>query len=57
MGGQRVVVLYFQLLAKVSECVVVEFLSIVRDEDLRNSKSTKDAFLNEATDIFLHDGC
>ena len=50
-------VLYSQLLAKVSERVVIELLSIIRDEDLRNSKSIKDAFLNEATDIFLHDGC
>ena len=57
MGRQRVVVLYSHLLAKVSEHVVVEFLSIVRDEDLRNSKSTKDAFPDKATNIFLHDGC
>ena len=46
-----------QLLAKVFEYVVVELFSIVRDEDPRNPKSANDVLPDEATNIFLHDGC
>ena len=46
-----------QLLAKVSECVIVELLSIVKDEDPRNSELADDAFPDKVTDIFLRDGC
>ena len=54
---RKVVVLYSQLLAKVSEHVIVKLLSIIRDDDLRNFESADDALPNEATDIFLRDGC
>ena len=48
-------VLHPQLLAKVSECVIVKLFSIVRDEDLRNSELVDDAFPNKVT--VLQDGC
>ena len=44
-------------IAKVSERIGVELFSIVRDEDLRDSKSADDALVNEASDILLCDGC
>ena len=50
-------VLDLQLLAKVFEHVVVELLSIIRDKDPGNSESANDALPNEATNIFLCDGC
>ena len=45
------------MLAKVFEHIVVELFAIIRDEDLRNPKSADDALPDEATDIFLCDGC
>ena len=50
-------VLVPQLLAKVSECIVVKLFAIVRDEDPRNPESVDDALLDEVTNIFLRDGC
>ena len=50
-------VLVPQLLAKVSECIVVKLFAIVRDEDPRNPESVNDALLDEVTNIFLRDGC
>ena len=46
-------VLDSQLLAEVLRCVIVELLSIVRDEDPWDFEVVNDAFLNEASDIFL----
>jgi len=45
------------LLAKVSECIIVELFAIVRGEDPRNLESADDILLDEATDIFLCDAC
>lgn len=44
-----------QLLAKISECIIVELLSIVRDDDLRDSEAANDALSDEVSDIFLCD--
>ena len=41
-----------QLLEKIPECVVFELLSIIRDEDSRDSESANDAFPNEVSDVF-----
>ena len=57
MGKCKVVVLYPQLLAKVSKHVIIELLSIVRDEDPKNSELKDDALPEEVTNIFLRDGC
>ena len=46
-----------QLLAKVSKCVVVELLSIIGDQDPRNSKSVDYTFLDETSDVLSRDGC
>ena len=43
------------MLAKVPEYIIVEFLSIVRDEDPRDSEAANDAFTYEVLDILLHD--
>jgi len=43
------------LLAKISEPVIVEFLSIVRDEDPGDPEVANDTFLDETSDIFLCD--
>ena len=43
-----------QLLAKISKCIIVELLSIVRDDDPGNSEVANDASLLEASDIFLY---
>ena len=40
---------------KISKCVIVELLSIVKDEDPRDSESANDASLDEVSDIFLCD--
>ena len=42
-----------QLLAKIFECVIVELLSIVRDEDPGDFKVANDAHLDEVLDIFF----
>ena len=42
-----------QLLAEVSKCVIIKLLSIVRDEDPRDSKVANDAFLDKALDVLL----
>ena len=44
-----------QLLAKIFDCVIVELLSIVRDEDPGDFKVTNDALLDEVLDIFFCD--
>ena len=43
------------MLVKVPEHITVELLSIVRDEDLRDSEAANDAFPYEVSDILLHD--
>ena len=45
-----------QLLAEISECVVIELFSIIRDEDYRDAKSTNDIFLDETVNISPRDG-
>ena len=42
-------------MVEIPECIIVELISIVRDEDLRDSEVANDTFLEEASDIFLHD--
>ena len=44
-----------QLLAKVPECVIVELLSNIRDEDPGDFEATNDAFPDEVLDVFLND--
>ena len=44
-----------QLLAEVPECVVVELLSIIREEDPGDFEATNDAFPDEVSDVFLGD--
>ena len=46
MGGGGIVVLYPQLLTEISKCVIVEMLSIVRDEDPMDFKVANDTFSN-----------
>ena len=55
MSERGVVVLDSQLLAEVSEGVVVKLLAIVGDEDPGNSKAANDVLPNEVSDIFLCD--
>jgi len=43
------------LLAEISECIIVELLAIVRDEDSRDSKAANDTFLDKALDVLLRD--
>ena len=43
------------MLAKISECVIVELLSIVRDENPGDLEAANDTFPDEASDIFLRD--
>ena len=43
-----------KLLAEISKCVIVELLSVVRDEDRRDSKAANDAFPDKALDFLLH---
>ena len=38
-----------QLIAKVSECIIVELFAIVRDEDPRDPKLADDNIPNDAT--------
>ena len=42
-----------QLFAKISKCVIIKLLSIVRDEDPRDSEVANDAFLDKALDVLL----
>ena len=42
-------------MAEISERVVVELLSIVRDDDPQDSEVVNDTLPDEASDIFLHD--
>ena len=51
------VVFYSQLLAEVSKCIIIELLSIVKDEDPRNFELVDDALPNEVMDIILRNGC
>ena len=44
-----------QVLAKISKCVIVELLSIVRDKDPRDSEAANDASPDEVSNIFLCD--
>ena len=44
-----------QLLIEIFKRIVVELLSIVRDEDPRDSEAAYDTFPDETLDIFLHD--
>ena len=55
MSGKGVKVLNPQLLAKISKFVIVELLSIVRDEDPGDSEVTNDAFLDKVPDVLLRD--
>jgi len=55
VSGGGVVVLDPQLLAEIPKCITVELLSIIRDEDPRDSKAANDAFPDEALDIFSCD--
>ena len=43
------------LLAEISECIIVELLAIVKDEDSGDSKATNDTFLDKALDVLLCD--
>ena len=43
------------MLAEVSECVVVELLSIVKDKDSRNSEVTNDVLPYKALDVLFSD--
>lgn len=45
-----------QLLAEVSECIVVELFAIFRDEDSGDTEVANDALPNEASDILLGNG-
>ena len=45
-----------QLLAEVSKRVVIEFLSIIKDEDSRDTKAANDTFPNETVNIPPRDG-
>ena len=42
-------------MAKIFEHIIVELLSIVKDEDPRDSKAENDTFPDKALDIFLRD--
>ena len=42
-----------QLLAEVSKCVIIKLLSIVRDEDPRDSETANDPFPDKAPDVLL----
>ena len=42
-------------MAKILKCVIIEFLSIIRDENLRDFEVVNDAFPDEALDILLRD--
>ena len=53
MSKRGVMILDPQLLAKIFECVIVELLSIVRDEDPGDFKVANDALLDEVLDIFF----
>ena len=44
-----------QLLAKISDCVIIVLLSIIKDDDLRDSEAANDALPNEVLNIFLCD--
>ena len=43
------------LLAEISECIIVELLAIVRDEDSGDSKAANDTFLGKALDVLFRD--
>ena len=53
MSERGVMFLDPQLLAEVSKCVIIKMLSIVRDEDPRDSEVANDAFLDKALDVLL----
>ena len=42
-------------MAEITECIIVELLSIVKHEDSRDSETADDVFLEEASNIFLCD--
>ena len=42
-------------MAEISECVIVELLFVVRDEDPGDSEEVNDAFSNKSLDILFHD--
>ena len=44
-----------QLLVEISKHVVIELLSIIREEDSRDAKAANDTFPNETTNILLRD--
>ena len=44
-----------QLLAEIFVCIIVELLSIVRDDDPRDSEAANDSFPDEVLDILLYD--
>ena len=48
-------ILDLQLLAKISKRIVIEFLSIIRDEDSRDAKEANDTFPNKTMNILLRD--
>ena len=50
-------VLDSQLIAEVSEHIVVELLAIVRNEGPKDPKPIDDALSDKATDILFRDGC
>ena len=50
-------VFYPRLIAKVSECIIVELFSIVGDEDSRNLEPANDSLPDKAMNILLCDGC
>lgn len=55
MGKGEIVVLDPQLLTEISEYIVVELLSIIRDEDPGDFEAAHDAFPNEAPNILFYD--
>ena len=50
-------VFYPRLIAKVSECIIVELFSIVGDEDSRNLEPANNSLPDKAMNILLCDGC
>ena len=44
-----------QLLADIPECIIVKLLSIIKDEDSKDSEVANDAFPDEVLDIFSCD--
>ena len=55
MSGKGVMVIDPQLLAKISECVIVKLLFVVGYEGLGDFEMANDVFPNKVPDILLRD--